>query len=185
MLGNSTKKFISLFLSLVFFLAAIMAIALLDQPVALSAIEARQNLDSLQKELDQQKKLVKTAKETIQAYQDLGKLAEGFGFVLPQKFEYAELVNTITGLAGGSGIKTGNITFTLGTISSPPGGDLPTKGYGTINIKVSLEGSYEGFKSFLEKIETNTRLFDVQEIQVSEQGDILHYQVSLNAYYQS
>ncbi len=189
MVGSSTKQFISLFLSLALFFGAVLVVALFDQPAALSAIEARRNLESLQEELARQKALIRAAESTVQTYQDLGRLGEGFGFVLPHNIEYGELLNNITGVAGISGLKVGNVSFAqTGGISASPQGDLPTKGYGTIAVTVSLEGSYEGLKAFLDQIEKNTRLFDVQDIQVTQQGvgnAALQYQVTINTYYQS
>ena len=185
MIGGTAKQFISILLAVALFLGSVIIIATLDSPVVSDVVQARADRDSAQREFETQKDLISEAKNTLQNYEDLGKTIEGFGFVLPSSVEHGELVNNIIGLAGASGLKAGNMTFSQGDISAPPQLDLPTKGFGTMNINLALGGSYAGFRSFIEKLETNSRLLDVKEVQVSQQGETLHYQLTLAVYYQS
>ncbi len=185
MIGGTAKQFISILLAVALFLGSIIVIATLDNPAVSDAVQARADRDSAQREFEIQKDLISEAKNTLQNYEDLGKTIENFGFVLPSHVEYGELVNNIIGLAGANGLKAGNMTFSQGDISAPPQSDLPTKGFGTMTVNMTFEGPYGGFKSFIEKLETNSRLLDVREVQVSQQGETLHYQLTLAVYYQS
>jgi len=185
MIGGTAKQFISILLAVALFLGSIIVIATLDNPIVADVVQARVDRDSAQREFEIQKNLISEAKNTLQNYEDLGKTIERFGFVLPSYVEYGELVNNIIGLAGANGLKAGNMTFSQGDISAPPQVDLPTKGFGTMTINLALEGPYDGFRSFIEKLETNSRLLDIREVQVSQQSETLHYQLTLAVYYQS
>ncbi|MBI5421487.1 MAG: hypothetical protein HZA35_04240 [Parcubacteria group bacterium] len=185
MIGGTAKQFVSILLAVALFLGSIVIIATLDQPAVSDVVQARADRDDAQKVFETQKQLINSAKATLQQYEDLGKMTERFGFVLPISAEYGELTNNVLGLAGANGLKAGSMTFTQGDISSPPQPDIPTKGFGTMTVNLALEGPYAGFRSFIEKLETNSRLLDVKEVQVSQQGDTLHYQLTLLVYYQS
>ncbi|MBI5153408.1 MAG: hypothetical protein HZA36_03040 [Parcubacteria group bacterium] len=185
MISGTAKQFISILFGVALFLGSIVIIATLDNPIVSDIVQARVDNANAYREFETQKQLISEAKATLQDYEDLGKTIEGFGFVLPTNIEYGELVNNVLGLAGANGLRAGNMTFSQGDISAPPQPDLPTKGFGTMTVNLALEGPYGGFKSFIEKLETNSRLFDIKEVQVSQQGETLHYQLTIVAYYQS
>lgn len=185
MIGGTAKQFISILLAVALFLGSIIVIATLDNPAVSDVVQARADRDGAQREFETQKDLISEAKNTLQVYEDLGNKINEFEFVLPSSVEHGELINNIIGLAGTNGLKAGNMTFSQGEISAPPQSDLPTKGFGTMTIDLAFEGPYDGFKSFIEKLETNSRLLDVREVQVSQQGDALNYKLTLAVYYQS
>ncbi|MDE1970097.1 MAG: type 4a pilus biogenesis protein PilO [Patescibacteria group bacterium] len=186
MLDSTTKRYISLILSLVLFFASILVIATLDKPAALDAIQARTNKETLQQEYNRQKGLVDSAQAILQTYDNLGNLVQGFSTVLPTTVQYGELTDTLTGLATKDGLHIATINFSPGTVSASPDPNLPTKGYGTIVVNLSLDGPYQSFWTFTKDLEANMRLLDVRNVQVLQsQGGSLRYQVSLAAYYQS
>lgn len=186
MVGSTTKQYISLLLSLALFFATILVIAMLDKPAALDAIQARTDRETLQSEYDRQKGLVDAAKTILQKYENLSNLTQGFSAVLPTSIQYGQLTNNIVGLAQDSGLKVSTINFAPGTISPSPDPNLPTKGYGTVLVNLSLEGTYDSFWAFINKLEGNMRLLDVRSVQIlHSQNNILRYQVSLAVYYQS
>ena len=65
-----------------------------------------------------------------------------------------------------------------------------TQDYGTINVRITLFGSYDGFKDFLRSMESNIRLMDVQSISIGAKSDELaaqnlyNFSLDFGVYYQ-
>lgn len=59
--------------------------------------------------------------------------------------------------------------------------------YKSLGVSLSVSGTYESFKSFLEALELNVRLMDIKSINFSsqkEEGSIFTFNIELKTYYQ-
>ena len=61
------------------------------------------------------------------------------------------------------------------------------KPVGTVRITIDLEGAYESIKLYLDSIETNVRIMDVQmfEVEGDTESEVLKYTIEIDAYYQT
>jgi hypothetical protein len=65
-----------------------------------------------------------------------------------------------------------------------------TKAVGVIRLNFGLLGTYESFRSFLQALETNVRIFDTFDVTISRAGgsanrNLYLYNLSVDTYYQS
>lgn len=87
-----------------------------------------------------------------------------------------EILSSIDAIANQSGMQI--VQFSMGDIGV-------SEGISTASVEMNLRGAYPSFKTFLENLENNLRLFDVQSISISTPDDsgILSISLRLNLYH--
>lgn len=109
---------------------------------------------------------------------DVGRISS----VVPNAKSAAEMVSTIESVTQQTGMQL--VEITMG------GSDDPQKELQTVFVELGLIGNYPSFVAFLDLVEKNLRLIDVNEISVSQTSAIgaqisLNFRVKANAYYLS
>lgn len=85
-----------------------------------------------------------------------------------------EIIVALEAMADESGIQLSSIEMGIGKSGEQ---------YETISVKLSGVGTYRGIQLFLDKIEKNTRLFDVTKLNLTESGIGLRFNIELSVYY--
>lgn len=99
--------------------------------------------------------------------------------VVPTKKETAEIISAVQVMATQSGIQLGGINFTTGALQAE-------RPYNVLSISMSGSGSYNSVRSFLDAMERNIRLMDVQNIKMSvdrQRGSIVDFDLQANVYF--
>ena len=101
---------------------------------------------------------------------------------LPAGSALSELFIDVDTMAGQSGIRVSNISFSE---NEPPPPNLPEVG-SALAITLQVEGTYDKFRSFMGLLEKNLRLVDVVGITLAEksEGAEIGFEILLRAYYQ-
>lgn len=132
-------------------------------------------------------------------------------YVLPQEKDVPNLIVQFEALASENGLILEGINFIKKTVkptvveAEEPGlggttptqipGAEPRKNYETLEISLSLNGSYQSFRSFLEAIELNVRLMVIKSIDFTSEakkekteteagGEGFTFNINLEVYYQ-
>jgi Tfp pilus assembly protein PilO len=139
-----------------------------------TAIAERGDILSLRKEV------LKKIEELNIQYQERSSDVDKISSVVPNAKNAAELVSTIEAITQQTGMQL--IEITMGE-SSAEQQELQT-----VFLNLGLIGSYPSLTTFLELVEKNIRLIDVQEISVSQTSTpgaqvVLNFRVKASAYY--
>jgi Tfp pilus assembly protein PilO len=153
--------------------------------------------------IEQQSFALRQAKIDIEKYNDLNEITKS---IVPQDKDQAKTIREIINIANASGIPIESIAFESSNLgntdkktSSSTGGSKaktppvsqvkPVEGINdvySLPIRVSSNGdvSYEGFLSFLERLEKNRRTAHVSNISLSpsNNGSLVDFELTLNAY---
>jgi len=208
---QNQKRFSSLILAVLFLIAAMIIFFDLLQP-AYGDLQMLKGKDlSEQNFIDNEQQLVTQVKGLIASYDGQASGQQSVALALPVGQNIAAALAQISGLASVNNIALKNISISsqapqaqpaapataagaTGGIASAAAGGAIVKPLGTISFQVTADGSYEGFKNFIQGIENNIRIFDLKSVtihsdpvsfgKVSNQ-DNFSYDLSISTYYQS
>ena len=164
--------------------ALLMAVAgILFWVLAMPAYDKVNNLRSAQDErgsiLDNHTAIIGNLDKLNKQYSANAANIQRFANIVPATKDSAELVSTMQALASQNGL-------TLTGIALSAAQNQDTNPYNTQPIDIGLSGSYPSFRSFLNALETNLRVIDVQTIDVNPiSGNVstLSFRVKANTYY--
>ncbi len=194
---ETTKRNLSLIL--VFFLLALVVFFNFSWPALLKTIDLNDSLKFAKDEYARQTKSVQLAKQIVDRYKNLTNVNQMISLSLPKTDELYNVLVQLQRTSADSGLLIQNITIKMPTASSSQTSGTaaakesslikPTQ---TINLDLSLIGTYESFKTWLNAVETNIRLMDVASInftsvlsgEKSTTTNLFNYRVNLNVYYQ-
>ena len=164
--------------------------------------------------ISNEQQIVSQVKSLISSYASQSAGQQSVGMALPSGENLAGALAQIYGLASADNIAVKNIgiavqapqpqaaTAPSSAVASSGGGQIAqaaaggsiVKGVGIINLQITAEGSYEGFKSFLHGLETNIRIFDMKSFSIQQSSlafgkavnpDNFIYNIGVATYYQS
>lgn len=187
---NSLKTLITILL----FISGALAIQYLVMPKWQEINQIRTELAAVQDTLDQTKNLVRLYDDLDARYQqvspdDITRVTD----FLPPKPDIGDLLIDMDTLVKNAGMRLDNIAFedTAGssvTAVAAPNSEDSSAGRNLIEpLKFSLRvsGSYEQFQTFLDSVENNLRLVDVQRIGFSgKDEDSYQFNLDAQTYYQ-
>ncbi len=124
--------------------------------------------------------LQKLDAEMKQSSKEIGSLKQALpeGFALPDLLTNLEAIATRSGL-GFNSVVTGAAKAVAARTGENKEAAAPT-GVQQLALTVGVTGDYNGLKIYLDGIERNLRLIDIQSIAMSAPGE---YQISMIAYY--
>lgn len=101
---------------------------------------------------------------------------EKLGGVISEGKRADEVLSSINAIANESGMQV--VQFSMGDVGL-------SSGISTGSIDMNLRGAYGSFMTFLENMENNLRLFDVQGISIAtpDQTNVLNINLKINVYY--
>ena len=113
-------------------------------------------------------------------------LQKNISKILPLSEGISEAVNQISGLAFLNKLEVNSVSSR--TLAIEPSNAKLIKGLGVVSFNIQLGGTYESFKSFLENLETNIRIMNVNYLIIESKGEGLTnnflYNLTVDAYYQ-
>lgn len=154
--------------------------------------------------------IVSQAKKLLSDYANSSQAQQNLALAMPSGEDIAGAVAQIYGIASANNITIKNITLSppviklpqkqapgaAGAVQAPLTLDQVAKPMGTISIQAGGSGSYESFKSFIQGLETNIRIFDVTAASIQPSApiivggktiavqDLFNYSVTVATYYQ-
>lgn len=197
---ETTKRNFSLILTIIFFLISLIAFFNYTWPALLRVLDLNDSLKLIKEEYTRQNKSLQIAKDIINQYKNLSNVNQMISLTLPKTDELFNVVAQLEKISSESGILIQNITIkpplqsaTSTAASASAGGSKESliSSVQSINVDLSMVGTYESFKTWINAIETNIRLMDITSINftgmvASEKTstNIFNFRVNLNFYYQ-
>jgi len=193
---QTTKRFASMIIVLVFIVGAFVVFFEFIRPAYDDAQQVRSEVISREQFVTDQQEAIQQVQQLIASYQSQATVQDSVTKALPNAPDFAGALYQLNGIASGSGVGLQSLTVsapTLSTSKPTPGvSSDPTalvRPIGALTFQVKYAGRYEDVKTFLQNIENNVRLFDVQSINVQPAGtkgvtDFFTVDMSVVTYYQ-
>jgi Tfp pilus assembly protein PilO len=203
---QSSKRLVSVLFAFLFVVAAFVCFFDLVQP-AYSGVEAlRAQQIGEQNYLASETALVKQAQAAIAAYESESQGVSSVALAMPSGEDVAGALAQIQGIAANNGIVVSDIAVTppavqiqAGVRAAATSSSALMKPLESFSLKLTASGSYESLKNFLSEIETNIRIFDVQNLSVQPAAapttangakaaaprDAFDYTLTIATYYQT
>lgn len=130
----------------------------------------------IQENIKAQESTIKDSEETLKRLKGLVAFTaenkesiKKFDLILPPDEERANLLSSLDSLASANGLSTLKIFFEQESVSAQ-GAESKKSDFDTINVRMSMRGSYISFKSFLTAIEKNLRVTDIVSADFSSEA---------------
>lgn len=185
-------------IAIVLIVGAFVVLVDLTIPAYQDAEKVKSDELSRQAFLDRQKKAIDQVKSLLGTYEGQVDAQEKVSLALPQNQDLAGILAQLNGLAQASGLVPQVFSASVTEVQNPS--DASQKGQkaltdtlvrpvGTIALQTKFIGPYDNLKSFLQKLETNIRIFDVRSLNVQpvskSSQDLYSYDVAVVTYYQN
>ena len=180
------KRLIGVFGSLALLIGSLTVSSVLILPMLGTIQDLRGEKVALTKLYNQERGTVETVGKVFEQFGSVSNLKDTLSLALPTEEDVPSIVNQLNGIAKATGVVIDSIDLKLLPINASSKDDA-FKPIGTVRITVELEGAYESIKLYLDFIETNVRIMDVQtfEIESDTESDVLKYTIEIDAYYQT
>lgn len=193
-------------------LSSLLIYAELIQPAYSDAQQTKSQRNSLQAFLDGEKKVVGQVQNLLNSYKEQGGAQQAVSAALPAEKDVAGALAQIYGLVQFNGMATQGFGVSVGEArrkKTPTGAGSASseaadfsaalqKPVGNISFDMQLNGTYGDFKKFLLALETNMRLFDVENVRLGALAvssalgksasaaprDLFNYGITVTTYYQ-
>jgi len=184
-MNPALKRLIGVTVSLTFFLGSIVIFTALIVPASNEIQDLRGEREALTSILEEENLRIEAVRKLFQQFGSLTTLHETLERALPTEEEIPNVINQLQGMANVSGVTIDSLDITFPAIKAANSNDV-VRPLGEVQITFSLKGDYESVKSYLNGIETNVRIMDVQRlgIQGGVENNTLDYNIVVNAYYQ-
>ncbi|HUZ93046.1 MAG TPA: hypothetical protein VNG29_03575 [Candidatus Paceibacterota bacterium] len=181
---QSTKRFASLLIGLLFLFAALIVYFELIAPAYQNAQSAKAQYLSQQSFLTSEEATIKKVQDLIANYQSQSQVQDAVSSALPLSPDIPGAITQITGVARQSALAVQTISVQAQGIQNvqsvaaapAPGSTVNTaaanfagsleKPIGTILLSVKMSGQYENIKQFISLLATNIRLFDPESVDI-------------------
>lgn len=161
----STKRILSILLSGVFLIGLIAVSTSLIRPEFSNVAEKRSLLFSKENLFDNQSRAVNQVRSLISEFQGFARAEETVSLAMPQRENTTQILNQLDAIARTSGVLITSLNISPKAFESAR---RPlVRRLGTIEITMTVEGSYDSVKNFMNFIETNVRVFNVNKMIVS------------------
>ncbi len=210
---QTTKRFASIVIGLVFLTAAFVIYFEFVQPAYDDAQSAKSAYVSEQQFLNAEQSTVKKVQDLISSYENQARIQDAVSSALPINEDVVGAIAQLYGLASQSSLALQSLTVSATGIQNASAkkpaaaaGAAPAaasfqaslqKPIGTVSIQLKLEGQYENLKQFISLLGTNIRVFDLKSLGIQPhavaqgigQAKIVqqayNFDVGVTAYYQS
>lgn len=199
---SSTKRLTSAFIALALFVGAFVIFFDFVQPVYGDLMTSRGQLLSEQGTLQNESSTIAKIQTIMSQYNDEGVDQDQVSQALPVGTDLANAITQLYGLAEVSSLTVQNIGISVtsqngrsGTGGPQTASMLATHPTGTIAFAITADGTYEGLLNFLSGLESNLRIFNVQQLSIQSQPvvagsktttvqDFFTYSLTVDTYYQ-
>lgn len=181
---NSTKRIISIFISMIFFIASLLVYIYLIKPSYEKVLAKKGEWAAKESQYEEYKDIIKKVKGIVDSYQNSdGDARQSVDRILPPSPEISRLVAQVNGLSSTNGLSLQNLSareMSLAVSKDP----ALIKSIGTVKLTFNAAGSYEALIGFLKGLESNVRIFDVIEVKIQKTSAGLAINFDVDSYYQ-
>lgn len=166
----------------------------LDVPRVQEILDLRRKVESQEQALLQKEELMAKVERLKDKYEDNEESLKKVNYILPSEKKIPSLIVQIEAMTLEAGLILEKIEFSVASQDKTTKVRTPAQenigDYKTLRIDLDLIGDYLAFKNFLELIEENIRLMDIDSINFSpnysEEGELLlfDFNTTLITYYQ-
>jgi Tfp pilus assembly protein PilO len=184
-INPSLKRLMFIMISVVLVAGSLVCFGALIKPTYEEVMSKRSSLTNRSNLVEENKSISSKMKSMLTEYQKSEALLTTVSSIIPEDPDTAQSINQVATLAKINGLTLEVISSDLLAIKP---GDSKTdfiKRIGTIRLDFRVAGSYENFKAFLQTIETNINLMDINSIRLTQSGGRMVYTMSIDAYYQA
>jgi len=178
-------------IALILFIAFLGIVFLLDLPAYNKVVFLGDKIAQEKATLVGRQELLAKVEQLKGVYDDYESQLKKVYYILPKNQEIPNLIVQLEALASENGLILEQVDFIKEESkqrSDPEQPQSSSVGYKNINVALKLVGEYPAFTSFLEALEHNVRIADVNSIELSlEKGSEtsgFSYDVKLKVYYQ-
>lgn len=191
----STKRALSLIISAGLVVSSLFIYATLISPAYADIKNLRGELSSKSDLLNNQKTSIDQVRKLIAQYQSVAKLGESLSLALPGDESVSSVMAQINAISQASGLTILSVGINYLPAKSAAVKLTSARGIGSLKLDLKLAGSYSALKNFLQSMETNIRIMDMQSLKIdpvqstaqSKAGtqDLFNFTLSVNTYYQA
>ena len=169
---QATKRFVSILGSMMLVVGAFVTYFYFIQPIYEEAQVLKAEIFARQNFIDRQRSAIEQVSALIKTYQGERGLQDVISMALPLEPDRAGALAQIYGIPTNERLDVSSVSFAVSGArrsldgTSPVGAGL-IKPLGNLRVTVQFRGAYEDFKRFLEIIETNIRIFNVESVSIS------------------
>lgn len=165
----ASKRLFSILISLGFLIGAIVVFSSLVRPEYREIQQLRGEKKSLDLAAKEAEGLVNTATRLINEYQSATNLRDNLSLILPREEAVPGIVNQVQGIARTTGVivEAINIEPLPLTYSKT---DSVIEPAGSFKVTLRVRGNYEALRSYVQSLETNARIIDVDSFVISGGG---------------
>ncbi len=185
----STQRMISLVSSAALLIMSLVVFSNLIRPEYSETQEMRGRISMKSQLFGEQGAATAQIQRLVADYQGLASIQDTLSLLIPQEEHAPQALNQVTNIAKANNLDIQSInTQKLPFQPKKPGQtSLLIKRVGVLRVDIQLSGTYEALKAFIQTIETNIRIMDVQRIDIATQSDPNKpylFNVTIDTYYQ-
>lgn len=190
-----TKNIIIIILILGF----IASVVLLDVPKAQSVLNLRQQIKTQEGKLAEKRDLMNIVEKLTASYKEKQDVLGKLDYIMPSNQDVPNLIVQLEAIANQGGVILQDVNITVGesqkgeskatevrTGETQTG--TSTSAYRFLVVDLKLLGDYPAFKNFLQALEENIRLMDIESITFMSKTEsatpLFEFEVVLKTYYQ-
>jgi Tfp pilus assembly protein PilO len=207
---QDSKRLTSIMLSGLLIVAALVAYFEFIIPSYSNLQDEKGKLTSESNLYQSEQQIASSVKDLLNTYKGDSSSSQLVALALPTGPNLASALAQIYGIAASAGVNVQGTGISIqaiqsvqpassaapaGTIAGAAAAGSVVKPTGTVSIQIKGAGSYEGFKLFLQGLETNIRIFDVSTISLQPSAiaatktqagnaDMFNFNVTVVTYYQ-
>lgn len=186
----STKRILSIALSGIFFIGTLVIYTNFIKPEMKNIDERRSIVVSKENLFSNQFAAVQQVQKLIGEFQDIAGLQDSVSLAIPFRENTTQILNQVRVIAANN--QTAIDSFSIKPLAFSPSRQPLAKRLGTLDVNLSLKGTYESLKGFLKFLETNARIANIAKVHLAPFGssisgtvqDIYSMSLGVEMYYQ-
>lgn len=173
------------------------SVVFLDVPMVQGILSFRQEIKTKQQQLIEKEDLIRTVEALMEKYKDNEEILKNLDVILPEESNIPDLLVQLEALANAGGMVISDTkistleakkTSKAETATTGEAAQEKTADYKTVTIGLVMSGDYSSMKNFLQVVEKNMRLIDVDSIIFSGQSEggtksLFDFDIVLKTYY--
>lgn len=193
---QATKRFVSMVVALLLVVGASVVYFYFIQPSFADALRAKGDVAGREAFVANQRQAIQQVEDLIAAYHGEGKIQEVISYVFPQGEDASDAIAQLNGLSQASNLALQSVALRgqgarAGVVGAAGAGASQSpllRPVGTLVLQARFAGTYDDLKSFVERLETNIRIFDIQSLSVQAAGklnqNLYVFDITFTVYYQ-
>lgn len=187
----STKRALSILFSVFFLILTVIVYTNFVLPQIDEVSKLRAEVASKNRNYETQKNAIAQVSEIVSQFKNAADLQKTLSFSMPIKLSVVDVLNQWYAISKNSNADIRAMDIKLSSSVTKTGNPV-LKGRGSIAVSLSAVSTYDGIKQFLNSLETNARVVNIQSFTltpmysgVNMPGALFAIDISLETYYQA